>query len=132
MQVFISHSKKDETLVRKLVDQLKAEGLAVWYSADEILPGDNWAKKFDQAMTTSDAAVFVLSPGASESEWFQRQLDYVLGSARYKNRVITLVTDRKADVPWILQRFPVIAVDKRNAAKTAKRVAAELVEEAAK
>ena len=48
MLVFISHSSKDTSVARQLAHRLSEAGLKVWLPEDEILPGDNWAKKVFQ------------------------------------------------------------------------------------
>ena len=45
MRVFISHSSEDTPVARQLARRLSEAGLNVWVPEDEILPGDNWAKK---------------------------------------------------------------------------------------
>ena len=52
MQVFISHAAKDRELATRLALQLAQAGFAVWYAAEDIAPGDNWAKKMGKASTS--------------------------------------------------------------------------------
>jgi hypothetical protein len=60
MQVFISHSSKDKPIARQLAHRLSEAGLKVWFPEDEILPGDNWAKKVGQALEESDLMVVLI------------------------------------------------------------------------
>lgn len=40
--VFLSYSRNDETMVKKLYDILSNRGLRVWYDRNDIKGGDNW------------------------------------------------------------------------------------------
>ena len=112
MQVFISHSRKDEDLARGIADVLKESGLDVWdYS--EILPGDNWAKQVAKALEESEAMVVLITPESLNSEFLKLEVDYALGKMAYSNRLIpVLVGDpqdfKKQDIPWIFQHLNMI------------------------
>lgn len=131
MKVFISHSHTDRESIRELVDELAREGHQVWYDEAELEPGDNFAAKVGKAIESAQAMIVVLSEESSKSPWVQREIDYALGSPKYKHRVVTVLADRKAEVPWILRRFPVVEVRKGDFAEAGKRVAEGLREVAA-
>lgn len=126
MRVFISHSDEDQDRIRELVRQLENEGLDVFYDANEVFPGDNWAAKVGKAIESSQAMVVVLTEGASRSQRVQRDIQYALSSLKYKNRLITVVVDKSAEVPSILKRLPLIEVRRNNLTEAGKRVAEEL------
>lgn len=132
MRIFISHSVTDKELVEELVRRLSREGFEVWYDEAEVLPGDNYARKVAEAMEESNAMVIVLSSDAVRSPWVTSEIDYALSSTNYKNRVITVVADNKADVPWILRRYPIVEVRKKNFAEASRRVVEELREVASR
>jgi hypothetical protein len=52
MKVFISHASKDQPLAESLAARLSEAGLEVWNPYEGIDPGDNWAMKVGQALTT--------------------------------------------------------------------------------
>ncbi len=54
-------------IARQLAHRLSDAGLKVWIPEDEILPGDNWAKKVGQALEESDLMVVLVTPQAFES-----------------------------------------------------------------
>jgi hypothetical protein len=66
MQVFISHSSKDTPVARQLARRLSKAGLKAWFAEDEILPGDNWAKKIGEALEESDLMVVLVTPHTFE------------------------------------------------------------------
>jgi hypothetical protein len=71
--VFISHSSKDNAYVRKLAEGWRANGVNVWVDFEGIEDGARWLQRIEQAVTDCDAAVIVMSAGARESEWVERE-----------------------------------------------------------
>jgi hypothetical protein len=109
MRVFISHSSKDTPIARQLARRLSEAGLRVWIPEDEILPGDNWAKKVGQALEESDLMVVLVTPHAFESEWLKEEIQYALTAEQYQGRLIPVFlgpqSETSADVPWILRKL---------------------------
>ena len=109
MRVFISHSSKDTSVARQPARRLSEAGLRVWLPEDEILPGDNWAKKVGQALEGSDLMVVLVTPHAFESEWLKEEIQYALTAGQYKGRLIPVFsgsqTETSSDVPWILRKL---------------------------
>jgi hypothetical protein len=66
MKVFLSHAAKDHELARKLREALARGGFDVWLEEDQVLPGENWAKKIGRALDDSELMVNLLSPRAKE------------------------------------------------------------------
>ncbi len=48
--VFLSHSSKDKAVVRELGEQLKRDGLRVWFADWEVRPGDMILKKVEEGL----------------------------------------------------------------------------------
>ena len=119
MQVFISHSSKDTMIARQLAHQLSEAGLKVWIPEDEILPGDNWAKKVGQALEESDFMVVLVTPQAFESEWLKEEIQYALTAGRYKGRLIPVFfgseSETSSDVPWILRKLNAVQLKEGDA-----------------
>src|SRR5215813_11010057 len=109
MRVFISHSSKDTPVARQLARRLSEAGLKVWFPEDEILPGDNWAKKVGQALEESNLMVVLITPHAFESEWLKEEIQYALTAGRYQGRLIPVFfgseSEASSDVPWILRKL---------------------------
>lgn len=108
MQVFISYADKDESLARKVTNGLKQEGLRVWYEGDEILAGQNWADKIAKALRESDAMVILLTQDALHSNRVRRDIEFALGTKKYKERLIPVMVGTSAsdfgtsNFPWVL------------------------------
>jgi small GTP-binding protein len=69
--VFLSHSSKDEAVVRAVADRLRADGLRVWFDKWEILPGDSILAKIEEGLEHSRLLVLCMSASAFGSEWAQ-------------------------------------------------------------
>ena len=116
MKVFISHAQTDQTLVRKVIGELKKSGLDVW-SESEILPGDNWAAEVDKALQESEAMVVLLTPASLRSNQVRREIEYALGDKKFSHRLIPVIVGSAKDfgqqeIPWILRSLKPITVPK--------------------
>jgi len=114
MKIFISYADQDKAVAEKLASQLSQVGYDVWYSAGRILPGDNWALAVGKALEDSDAMIVLLTLAAVESSAVRREIDFALGSLKYRDRLIpvqvgSLSPDR---IPWILRKLKIIRLAK--------------------
>jgi hypothetical protein len=71
---FVSYTGIDRPWAEWIAWQLEAEGYAVVLQAWDFTPGHDWAREVQQAATTADRVVAVLSPeylrsGHGEAEW---------------------------------------------------------------
>lgn len=73
--VFISYSRRDESVVRRLVDRLAAGGIRVWRDVAEISPGQNWQSEIESAVTSAGAFIWVSSANSASSAWMTRELE---------------------------------------------------------
>ncbi len=109
MKVFLSHAQKDYKLARKLGKRLATAGFAVWIAEDQIVPGDNWAKKLGKALDDSELMVTLLTPGAMASDAVRQNIEYAIGAKRFAYRLFTVFVGPKdevpKDIPWILWRL---------------------------
>lgn len=107
MQVFISHTASDRDLAGKLARKLTEHGLSPWWG-DQVLPGDNWAEAVGKALEASDALVVILSADAVPSQFVKRDVEFVLGRKRFKDRVITILPESldamDTSAFWVLSR----------------------------
>jgi len=69
--VFLSHSARDKPAVRELAQQLKANGLHVWFDEWEIHPGDSIPAKIEEGLEYSRVLVLCMSANAFGSDWTQ-------------------------------------------------------------
>lgn len=59
--VFISYSRRDSALVKKLYDELTAKGLRVWYDKENLGVGDNFMEEIKMAIKKTRVFVPVLT-----------------------------------------------------------------------
>jgi tetratricopeptide (TPR) repeat protein len=103
VQIFISHSSKDNYFGFKLVDDLRmalGDESAVWYDAKQgLLGGDSWWDKIEREITARDTFILILSPDAMNSKWVRREYDIAL----HEGKKIIPVRHREGDV-WAYVR----------------------------
>jgi TIR domain len=105
MGVFISYAPADRDWAKKLYRELTEAGLEVWLDAVSLLPGDNWYLETGKALSEADAMVVLLSPAAAEADSVGRDVQYALGSERFRDRLIPVLLQPSDKIPWILRRL---------------------------
>ena len=78
-QVFISYSRKDIDVVRKLAEDLEKADFDVWWDISDLKGGDVWVRTIQAALKASEYCVVVLSPNLAESEWVEKEYTYAIG-----------------------------------------------------
>ena len=114
-KIFLAHARKDDNVARRLAERLQQCGFDVWDAQDQIVPGDNWAKKIGAALDNSDLLLILLTPGAIKSDGLRRDIEFAIGSKKYANRVYTVMVGptfkAQTDIPWILLKLPHMQVE---------------------
>lgn len=59
--VFLSYSRSDEAVVKKIFDSLSSRGLRVWYDRNDIKGGDNWRQAIIGGIKSSRVFVPILT-----------------------------------------------------------------------
>lgn len=72
-RVFLSHSSKDKTFVRRLAEDLAAMGHEPWLDEWEIRVGECIVTKVEHGIAEADCVVLVLTPNAVASGWVDRE-----------------------------------------------------------
>jgi hypothetical protein len=74
--VFISysHAAADSAYVHRLAEYLTAARVVVWFDR-EIVSGSRWHAVIEERINSCDAFIVVMSPGARESQWVNREID---------------------------------------------------------
>lgn len=74
---FISYSRMDETVMRRIHDSLRQQGLRIWMDKVGLKPGEpSWKRAIQGAIDSSECIIVLLSPEAKQSEWVSKELDY--------------------------------------------------------
>lgn len=67
MSLFISYSRQDAPLVRRLHEALAARGRETWVDWEGIPPSAEWMREIEAAIDAAEAVVFLLSPASAAS-----------------------------------------------------------------
>ncbi len=74
--IFLSYSRTDSEMMRRVRDTLKGEGLPVW-TDESLTPGTpDWQDAIEHAIEDAGAVVVLLSPDAKKSQWVANELGY--------------------------------------------------------
>ncbi|MDX1377308.1 MAG: toll/interleukin-1 receptor domain-containing protein, partial [Anaerolineales bacterium] len=89
--VFVSYSRKDEAVMRRIVKHLRAQGIKVWVDNEKLIPGTPvWEYEIEKAIKGASAIVVVLSPEAKKSEWVLREITL---ADQYQKRAFPILVD---------------------------------------
>jgi small GTP-binding protein len=69
--LFLSYSSKDKTVVRRLAERLRQDGLKVWFDEWVLKPGDSIPAKIEEGLERSRVLVLCMSAHAFGSDWTQ-------------------------------------------------------------
>lgn len=99
--IFISYSRHDREFAIRLVRDLEASGLTVFFD-QRIAPGESWAASLSKAIESARYLLVVLSPEAVESEWIRQEVIVALErETQGKARVVPLML-RECNPPLFL------------------------------
>lgn len=81
--VFLAYVEEDRPAVLRLYDRLESAGFLPWMDCRNLLPGQNWPRAIEGAISTSDFFVACLSQRAvGKRGMFQSELRYALDCAK--------------------------------------------------
>src|SRR5258708_24293602 len=76
--VFISHSSRDDKIVKAIGSTLRSCGVDVWDDARQLVPGDQLDPAITSALDKSRALIAVLSPRTINSKSVTKEIRYAL------------------------------------------------------
>jgi len=93
--LFISYSRKDIEIARKLTDSFKGQNLDFWIDWEGIPPTVDWWKEIEQGIEQADIFLFLISPDSAKSKVCSQEIEH---AAKNGKRLIPIVIrDIKAD-----------------------------------
>ncbi len=72
--IFISHSSKNDDVVKRLREILELEGFLLWVDSREFTGGDILEDTLQEKIKTAKSFIILLSIEALSSEWVQKEL----------------------------------------------------------
>jgi tetratricopeptide (TPR) repeat protein len=90
MFIFISHSSKDDGIVREIRQALEALGIETWADSERLSGGDPLTSKIQNAIRKADHFLCVVSLNALNSEWVQREVQCARSVRKRRYKIIPL------------------------------------------
>src|SRR5437016_5161848 len=88
VSVFISHTTKDDAVVKKIRQALESLKMVVWEDSRELPPGAKLTPEVQKAIKDHEHFIAVLSVNAINSAWVKKEIKYAL---RLKKNVIPVM-----------------------------------------
>jgi len=96
--IFLSHTSSDKPFVRKLANDLRANGHTVWIDEAEINIGDSLIGKIRDGLDSVDYVAVVLSKASVKSTWVQKELE-IASNREIKEKKKVVLPIKIEDVP---------------------------------
>jgi WD40 repeat protein len=101
LQLFISYARVDKFEVHQLVDLLREGGHQPWFD-HELTIGEDWQTGLLNAIRSSQAFVYAITPGSLESRWCQWEFNQAVS---LKKRIIPVLIRKGGTLPPALNRI---------------------------
>lgn len=76
---FLSYAKEDKEKVKMVMNELHNYGVLTWFDEKDLIPGDNWKAKIEEAIETSDyVLVFLSSDTLNKTGYKNKEIKYAL------------------------------------------------------
>src|SRR5829696_10442568 len=74
---FMSYSRDDATLQRRIAAELRGHGINVWVDIENLIPGSPaWEREIERSIRSAAGVIVLLSPGSNNSEWVRREISF--------------------------------------------------------
>ena len=81
LKVFLCYAHSDAAQVRALYTRLKADGIAVWWDEESLIPGANWELEICKAVREADIVVVCLSKQFNKAGFRHKEVRLALDTA---------------------------------------------------
>jgi hypothetical protein len=83
-RIFIAYAVEDAALAERLFAALDAHGFAPWLDRRKLLPGQNWPRRIEEAIASSDFFIACFSRNSADKRGgFQAEIRYALDCAKH-------------------------------------------------
>lgn len=100
--IFLSYKSEDQPWVRTLKEDLVMRGVRVWLDADQIRPGDLFAKALEDGIAASSAVGLIVTPESIASGWVREEYYRALSLATKGELQLIPILLRKTELPGFL------------------------------
>ncbi|MFN6035994.1 MAG: TIR domain-containing protein, partial [Dolichospermum sp.] len=76
LEVFISYSRTDSDLARKINDALQELGKTTWFDQESIATGTDFQQEINRGIARSDNFLFIISPKSVNSPYCAGEVEY--------------------------------------------------------
>jgi hypothetical protein len=74
---FISYSREDANLQRRIIAELRGRGISVWVDIENLIPGSPaWEREIERSIRGAAGVIALLSPDSHDSEWVRREISF--------------------------------------------------------
>ena len=74
---FMSYSREDADLQRRIVAELRGRGINVWVDVENLIPGSPaWEREVERSIRGASGLIVLLSPASNNSEWVRREISF--------------------------------------------------------
>lgn len=118
--VFLSYSSDDRDWASEIVAALKDSGVSTWFDAHEIVPGDRWQPRLEEALRESRVLILIVSPKSLSRPWTFFEVGAAVADSK---RIVPVLADDVdvSNLPPLLQQYQ--SVKERSPREAARRVA---------
>ncbi|MBD2543577.1 TIR domain-containing protein [Planktothricoides raciborskii] len=88
LEVFISYSRTDSDLARKLNDALQFQGKTTWFDQESIAAGTDFQQEIYRGIENSDNFLFIISPHSVSSAYCSDEVEY---AEKLNKRFVTIL-----------------------------------------
>jgi CRP-like cAMP-binding protein len=104
--IFVSYSRKDQEFVKRLMkdlkQQLKEDGIRLWFDQVDILPGKDWDESVAEALKKTTAMLLIMSGHAAKSQNVKSEWSYCLTKGKV---IVPVLIDKECEIPFRLQNY---------------------------
>src|SRR5512138_1060239 len=93
--LFISYSRRDIEVARKLTQAFKEQELDFWIDWEGIPPTVDWWKEIEKGIEEADIFLFLLSPDSAISKVCKREIEHAAQNG--KRLIPVVIRDLKTD-----------------------------------
>ena len=121
--VFVSYSSKDQVWAREFTAALNEAGITTWFDAHQIVPGERWQQKLEEALRQSRVIMMILGPDSMSRPWTFFELGAAVAD---RKRIVPVLAENVeiSNLPPLLRQFQFV---KERSPRDAARRAAEAV-----